>query len=338
MQQHAGSARGPRRCRWPRREVPRIGMPALCSAWDELQRRLPAILHDAAQHLAGFLFLADQGDHVLGGQRLEVQAVGGVVVGADRLRVAVDHDGLEAGIAQRVAGVHAAIVELDPLPDAVRPAAEDDDLLAARSGAIRSRACRSRPRRSSTCRACRRRIPPRRCRCACRPAARRARARCAKTSVSFTPADGGEAHVGEAERLQPAHRVRGLRQAVGADLGLGGDDLLDLAQEPGVELAGLVDLLERDARAHRLRGHQHAVGARRGERGVEGLRGAIAGHRHVIEAGQARSPARAAPSAAPPRRTARSPWSRRPTSCEVVSVAGVPGNFSKVKRGIFTTT
>ena len=31
------------------------------------------------------------GEHVLGGQRLEVEAVGGVVVGRDRLRVAVDH-------------------------------------------------------------------------------------------------------------------------------------------------------------------------------------------------------------------------------------------------------
>ena len=69
-------------------------------------------------------------EHVLGGQRLEIEPVGGVVVGAHRLRVAVDHDRLVARFGQREAGVDAAIVELDALPDAVRPAAEDDDLAA----------------------------------------------------------------------------------------------------------------------------------------------------------------------------------------------------------------
>ena len=47
-----------------------------------------------------FLLLGiDDLDHVLGGQRLEIQPVGGVVVGRDGLRIAVDHDGLEAGLA-----------------------------------------------------------------------------------------------------------------------------------------------------------------------------------------------------------------------------------------------
>ena len=64
---------------------------------------------------------------VLERQRLEVEAVARVVVGADRLRVAVDHHRLEAGVAQRERGVHAAVVELDALADPVRPAAEDDD-------------------------------------------------------------------------------------------------------------------------------------------------------------------------------------------------------------------
>ena len=71
----------------------------------------------------------DQLEHVLGGQRLEVEAVGGVVVGRDGLRVAVDHDRLEADLAQREGGVAAAVVELDALADAVRPAAQDDGLL-----------------------------------------------------------------------------------------------------------------------------------------------------------------------------------------------------------------
>src|SRR5205807_1578980 len=56
-------------------------------------------------------------------------------VGRDRLGIAVDHDGLEAVLAQLQRGVHAAVVELDPLPDAVGPAAEDHDL----AGAARAR-------------------------------------------------------------------------------------------------------------------------------------------------------------------------------------------------------
>ncbi len=61
------------------------------------------------------------------GERLEVEAVGGVVVGRDGLGVAVDHHRLEARVAQREARVHAAVVELDALADAVRPRPEDDD-------------------------------------------------------------------------------------------------------------------------------------------------------------------------------------------------------------------
>jgi hypothetical protein len=69
-------------------------------------------------------------EHVLGGERLEVEAVRGVVVGRDGLGVAVDHDGLEAGSREGEGGVHAAVVELDALADAVGAAAEDDDLAA----------------------------------------------------------------------------------------------------------------------------------------------------------------------------------------------------------------
>src|SRR6185295_13161206 len=45
------------------------------------------------------------------------------------LRVAVDHDRLEAGVLQRERRVHAAIVELDALTYTVRAAAQDHDLL-----------------------------------------------------------------------------------------------------------------------------------------------------------------------------------------------------------------
>jgi hypothetical protein len=97
----------------------------------QFQRGLAAELHDDADKLARLLFGAQDLEHVLGGQRFEIQPVRGVVVGRDGLGVAVDHDGFIAGVAQREGGVAAAIVELDALADAVRPAAEDDDLLAA---------------------------------------------------------------------------------------------------------------------------------------------------------------------------------------------------------------
>jgi hypothetical protein len=80
------------------------------------------------ERAVGLLDAQDLHD-VLEGHGLEVEAVGGVVVGADRLGVAVDHDGLVARLGEREAGVAAAVVELDPLADAVGAAAEDDDLL-----------------------------------------------------------------------------------------------------------------------------------------------------------------------------------------------------------------
>ena len=94
----------------------------------QLERRLPTKLHDHAQKLAAAALDPADLEHVLGGQRLEIEAIGGVGIGRDRFGVAVDHDGLEPGLAQPERGVHAAIVELDPLPDPVGPAAEDDHL------------------------------------------------------------------------------------------------------------------------------------------------------------------------------------------------------------------
>ena len=92
----------------------------------QLQRGLPAERHDdAVRTLRG-----QHVEHVFLGQRLEVQAVGRVVVGRHRLRVAVDHHRLEAGLAQGERRVHAAVVELDALADAVGTGSEDDDLLA----------------------------------------------------------------------------------------------------------------------------------------------------------------------------------------------------------------
>src|SRR5690606_9969081 len=76
------------------------------------------------------LFDLDNLQHILERQRLEVQAVGGVVVGGHGFRVAVDHDGLVPALAPRERRVHAAVVELDALADAVGATAENHDLLA----------------------------------------------------------------------------------------------------------------------------------------------------------------------------------------------------------------
>jgi hypothetical protein len=110
------------------RRVPQIGTPAASSRRASFSGVWPP---SCTSTPTGCSRTADL-EHVLEGQRLEVQPVGGVVVGRDRLGVAVDHDGLVAGVAQREHGVDAAVVELDALPDAVRPGAEDDDLVGGR--------------------------------------------------------------------------------------------------------------------------------------------------------------------------------------------------------------
>ena len=89
----------------------------------ELQRRLAAELDADADRL---LALEHREDGLLV-ERLEVEPVRRVVVGRDGLRVAVDHHGLVALRPEALGGVDAAVVELDPLADPVRAAAEDHD-------------------------------------------------------------------------------------------------------------------------------------------------------------------------------------------------------------------
>ena len=91
----------------------------------QAQRRLPAERADDPGHRAGRALGLDHLEDVLEGQRLEVEPVGGVVVGGDGLGVAVDHHRLVAGVLQRHDRVHAGVVELDALPDPVRSGAED---------------------------------------------------------------------------------------------------------------------------------------------------------------------------------------------------------------------
>ncbi len=104
-------------------DVPRIFTPAASSGARELERRLTAELHDHADRL---LALHDL-EHVFERERLEIQLVGDIEIGRDRLGIRVDHDRLEAALAQRQRGAHAAVVELHPLPDPIRSAAQDHD-------------------------------------------------------------------------------------------------------------------------------------------------------------------------------------------------------------------
>ena len=79
----------------------------------------------------------DDLQHVLGRERLEIQAVGGVVVRGDGLGVVVDDDDVIAHGLERPHTVDGRIVKLDALPDADRARAEhhDDGLAAAREAA-----------------------------------------------------------------------------------------------------------------------------------------------------------------------------------------------------------
>ena len=140
---------------------------------------------------------------VLDVERLEVEPVGRVVVGRDRLGVAVDHDRLVAERAEALRGVDAAVVELDPLADPVRAGAEDDDArLAGRRHAAR------RPRRGSSSSSSSRPRPRRR---RSRRGGRRARpaaARPSRSSLELAPEPRVEVVRQVVERRPRRHRAR----------------------------------------------------------------------------------------------------------------------------------
>ena len=96
----------------------------------QIERSLPAELHDHALRL----FPVENGENILERKRLEIKAVGSVVVGRHRLRIAIHHDRFESIFLQREGGMATAIIELNSLPDAVRPAAENHDFRAVHDG------------------------------------------------------------------------------------------------------------------------------------------------------------------------------------------------------------
>ena len=90
------------------------------------ERGLAAELDD---HAIGLLGVHDVED-VFEGEGLEVEAIAGVVIGGDGLRIAVDHDRFDVFVLQGEGCVAAAVIELDSLADAVGAGAEDHDLFA----------------------------------------------------------------------------------------------------------------------------------------------------------------------------------------------------------------
>src|SRR5215208_526306 len=93
----------------------------------ELARELQWALAAELQDHTFRVLASDDLEDVLGGQWLEVQPGRGVVVGGDGLRVRVDHHGVYAALLQRVAGVDASVVELNPLADTVGAAPQHHD-------------------------------------------------------------------------------------------------------------------------------------------------------------------------------------------------------------------
>ena len=85
----------------------------------EFQWRLSAELHDDPFYRAIYRFRRNHFHHVFCGQRLKIKPVGRIVIGRNRFRITVNHDGLIARLFQRIGGMHTAIIELNPLTDAV---------------------------------------------------------------------------------------------------------------------------------------------------------------------------------------------------------------------------
>ena len=280
----------------------------------QAQRGLPAKLHDHALQRAVGLLDRQNFEHVFCGQRFEIEPVGRIIIGAHRFRIAVDHDGFIARLFQRETGVAAAIIELDPLPDPVRPAAQDHDFLAVgrhrlilglakgrrfigrihigRGGIelagaavdpLVDRAHAQLVAQRADFRLVRgtgHRLDDR----ADQPARLGDRAAGAMRDMHRIHRQIGQPSVRETHGFQAAQAGRVDRQTIGLDLRLGRDDRLDLAQEPGIVEGDRVDILHRKAFAHRLRHHQDALGRGLGQRLGDPLPAHALQLAHAVEA------------------------------------------------------
>ena len=112
------------------------------------------------------------------------------------------------------------------------------------------------------------------------------------------------------------------------------------AQEPRIDLAGVVDVVVAHAEPHRLRDLEQPVGRGRAERGADGVLVvalAEAGDRDLVEAGEAgferaQRLLQALLEGAADRHRLADRFHRGGQH------GSAPGNFSKAKRGILVTT
>src|SRR5215216_6169591 len=91
----------------------------------EVERSLPAKLNNDSD----WLLTVNHIQYMFQCERLEIQAVGGVVIGGDRLRIAVIHDGFISHLGQRKGRLTTTVIEFDPLTDTIGSAAQDQNLL-----------------------------------------------------------------------------------------------------------------------------------------------------------------------------------------------------------------
>ncbi len=165
----------------------------------------------------------------------------------------------------------AAVVELDALSDAVRAAAEDDHLLAAR----RLRLVRGRA--GERCHIGRVHVGGGRGELRGagidaledRPHAERATLR-GRLGLGAS-GENRKAGIGKTHALQMPECSRRVRQAVRFDLLFDVDDRLELLKEPAVDLAGFVHRVVAHAEAKCLRDLEEAVRRRRADRGLDGV-------------------------------------------------------------------
>ena len=74
----------------------------------------------------GFFFFINT-EHVFDGKRFKIKFVGGVVIGGNSLRIAIDHNGFIACLTNSECRMHAAIIEFNSLSDPVWTSAENHD-------------------------------------------------------------------------------------------------------------------------------------------------------------------------------------------------------------------
>ena len=206
----------------------------------QFQRRLPTVLHD---HALGLLD-ADDFQHIFQSHRLEIQAVGGIVVSGDGFRVAVDHDGLVTVFTHGQRRVYAAVVELDTLTNTVRATAQHHDLVTAAwigfalffIGRVHVRGIGGKLGGAGI-----------------HPLVHRVHLELVTQAAQGLFADAqqaGQTDIGKALALQAVHQVVvDIGQAESLDPFLFLDQILELNQEPGIDLGQIEDLLQAHAGA-----------------------------------------------------------------------------------------